>query len=312
MNLIDVGRDLGTEEQCLAYLEAIRWPAGVTCLRCGGSKVSKSVSTVKSRKTGEVKKTRHLYDCLSPECRHQFSATTGTIFHDTHLPLTKWFMALAIICSAKKSVSALQMTRHLKVAYRTAWHLMHRLRQAMEPGQGGLLTGGVEVDSTRIGGRFDKRRARGRYELPVVFGLVERGEDGKPSKVRAFPIPRESSIFVGGAIRKHVSPRAKALYTDQFMGYRSVGKEFNRQAVNHIAGEYARGNVHVNNIEGFWSLFKRGIQGSWHHISEKHLTRYLNEFTYRQNGREHPDLFKHTAWRAARGERLPYRKLVSD
>jgi transposase-like protein len=311
MNLIDVGKELGTEEQCLAYLEAARWPKGVECLKCGGSKVSKSVSTVKSRKTGEVKKTRHLYDCLDPKCRHQFTATTGTIFHDTHLPLTKWFMALAIICDAKKSVSALQMQRHLKVQYRTAWHLLHRLRKAMEPGQGGLLNGRVETDDTKVGGRYDKRRARAPWDKPIVFGLVQRAENGKPSIVRAFPIPRASAKAVTDAIRKNVSTSAR-LYTDEFPGYKGLDKDFNRKTVNHIKLEFVRGDVHTNSIEGFWSLFKRGIRGSWHHISAKHMDRYLGEFCYRQNNREAEDLFGQTVKNLTTTGALPYEKLISE
>jgi len=136
-SLIDVNRELGTEDQCLAHLEAARWPSGVACLKCGSVKVVKTESTVrarKGRKAGQVVKTRHLYDCLEKECGFQFSATTGTIFHDSHLALNIWFHAVALICNAKKSLSALQLQRDLGLgSYRTAWHLLHRIRKAMGP-----------------------------------------------------------------------------------------------------------------------------------------------------------------------------------
>jgi transposase-like protein len=219
-------------------------------------------------------------------------------------------LALAILCDARKSISANQMKRHLKVQYRTAWHLLHRIRKAMEPGPAGLLDGKVETDDTKVGGRYDKRRARAPWDKPIVFGLIQRAEDGRPSLVRAFPIPRVSRKAITEAIRQNVSPKAKALYTDEFPGYKSLDKDFNRHAVNHIKLEFVRGDVHTNSIEGFWSLFKRGIRGSWHHISRKHMDRYLGEFCYRQNNREIPDLFVQTVRKLTEMDALPYEKLI--
>jgi transposase-like protein len=143
MKLIDVTRKFASEDQCLDYLQAMRWPHGVGCVHCG----SMNVSTI-TRTAGKNKRVR-IYQCLEKECGKQFSATSGTIFNDTHLPLTKWFMALALICEAKKGISAKQMERHLGVNYRTAWHLCHRIRAAMQ--DGGLLTGEVEADETNLG-----------------------------------------------------------------------------------------------------------------------------------------------------------------
>ncbi|MFL6351509.1 MAG: transposase [Bryobacteraceae bacterium] len=149
-SLIDVRDQFGTEEQCLAYLEFMRWPEGVRCLKCDSDKISKfrtkgSTRTRTSRKTGETKTVtvppRYLYECLNPECRHQFSATAGTIFNDTHLSLPQWFMAAALMVNAKKGLSAKQMERDLGVSYPTAWYLCHRIRKAMEDGAPGLLTG---------------------------------------------------------------------------------------------------------------------------------------------------------------------------
>ena len=131
-SVVDIAKDLGTEEECLAYLEGVRWPAGPACLKCGSVRVSKSVSTVKDRKTGKIVKPRYVYDCLRPQCGHQFTVTTGTIFHDTHLPLTKWLMAVALIVGAETVVSAKEIERRLHVSYRTAWYLNRRIRKAME------------------------------------------------------------------------------------------------------------------------------------------------------------------------------------
>jgi hypothetical protein len=171
MKLIDVTRQFNTQDKCLDYLEAMRWPSGIACIECGSLKVSKIVREAKGRN----KQTR-IYQCLEKECGHQFSATAGTIFHDSHLPLQKWFLAIALICEAKKGVSACQMQRHLGVNYRTAWHLCHRIRKAMA--QTFILDAAeVEADETYVGSRIRRpRHARPRTKPDdVVLGMVERG-----------------------------------------------------------------------------------------------------------------------------------------
>src|SRR5713101_1808544 len=201
--LIDVAQDLGTEEACLAYLEAIRWPGGVACLKCGSDRISRVVSTVKNRRTGEVTKKRHVFNCLEPMCKHQFTTTTGTLFHDSHLPLPKWFMAVALMMNAKKGLSAKQMQRDLGVNYRTAWHLCHRIRKAMEQPEG-FFSGIVEIDETFIGGAYDKRRKRARGEKQPVMGFVQRAKDGEVSKVRAFPIRGTGKRTLNPAVHANV------------------------------------------------------------------------------------------------------------
>lgn len=141
MNLIDVTKDFATEDACLMYLEKLRWPSGLTCLKCGSVRISRINPKDKRGKT------RRLYQCLEKECHYQFTATTGTIFHDTHLPLQKWFLALALICESKKGMSANQLKRALGVQYRTAWYLCHRIRKAMEQEDTEMLTGTAEVDA---------------------------------------------------------------------------------------------------------------------------------------------------------------------
>src|SRR5713226_8129020 len=178
MKLIDVHKQFQNEDQCLDYIEKMRWPNGeMCCVHCGEiGRVSKI-----TRETGKNKRMR-IYQCLA--CGKQFSATSGTIFNDSHLPLTKWFMAIALICEAKKGMSAKQLQRHLGVNYRTAWYLAHRIRKSMEENGGSLLKGVVEADETYIGGKYDRRRKRGPWEKTPVVGLIERG-----GNVRAMKVP---------------------------------------------------------------------------------------------------------------------------
>lgn len=310
MNLIDVTVAFDTDDKCLDYLEAMRWPNGVCCIACGSVRVSRITRETKSKN----KRTR-LYQCLEKECKHQFSPTAGTIFHDSHLPLKKWFMAIALIVDAKKGMSALQLQRHLngttekkKMSYRTAWYLCHRIREAMQE-HGDLLTGTVEVDETYVGGRFDPRRKKAEkgldhhQKVPVV-GLIERG-----GKVRAHKIAVPSKSILVGVVKKHVSRDARVI-TDQLPSYRTLGQVYRHDTINHIF-EYSRGDVHTNTIENFWSLLKRGIIGSYHQVSIKHLDRYLSEFTYRFNRRDEQEkLFEQTTKSLLKGKNLRYKVLT--
>src|SRR5580704_8541552 len=190
LSLIEVEKAFGTEEQCLAYVAAARWPEGVRCLKCGSEKVApfKTNETTRERKNrkGEIREVvvpaRHLYQCNAEGCRHQFSATAGTIFSDTHLPLTTWFKAIGLLMNAKKSISAKQMERDLGVHYRTAWHLNHRIREAMQEGAQSLFGGTVEVDATFVGGKYDERRKRAPYGKQPVAGIVQRKTEDTHSK----------------------------------------------------------------------------------------------------------------------------------
>jgi hypothetical protein len=302
-SLIDVSKQFGTSRACITYLEALRWPKGVRCLICGCDKISKFITneTERERKNrkGVIKTVRvparALYTCLEPTCGFQFSPTAGTILHDTHLPLSQWFMAVALMCNAKKGLSAKQMERDLGVTYRTAWYLNHRIRKAMEDGAPGLLTGTVEADETFLGGKYDRRRKREQWVKQPVFGAAQRKTENASSKVRAFPIPTPSTAVLTGAVKGTVSIEAEMLVTDQWRGYKKVGKEYRHETVNHIALEYVRKGdprmIHTNTIENFWSLFKRGVIGSFHKVSVKHLRRYLDEFTFRFSNRDAEDLF---------------------
>ncbi|MBI4479467.1 MAG: IS1595 family transposase [Acidobacteria bacterium] len=288
-NLIELFEKYNSEERCREYLELLRWPTGVCCVRCGDTAVWKLEK-------------RNQYECHG--CGYQFSATAGTVFHDSHLPLWKWFLATYLICEAKKGLSANQMKRTLGVSYKTAWYLCHRIREAMKCDESQKLTGTIEVDETFIGGQRDLRRKRMSHEKPCVVGVIQRGGDVRAQKVAA-----RSRMLIGAFVKESVEPGSK-LMTDQFPGYRVIGKAYDHSTVKHYKKEYVRGNTHTNSIENFWSLFKRGLVGSFHKVSEKHLDRYLDEFTYRFNGRKDEHLFTATLKNLVNAKAMPFEKLT--
>ncbi len=302
MRMIDITAQFATEAKCLDYLEHMRWPNGVACVHCGVM----NVSTI-TRKAGKNKRAR-IYQCLEKECGKQFSATSGTIFNDTHLPLTKWFLAIALICEAKKGMSAKQLERHLGVNYRTAWHLCHRIREAMQDG-GDLLTGIVETDETyltpkkpRKGKPYVKKEKR-----DIVLGMIERG-----GRLRLIPISDAKREIIEPVIAKHIDPNA-ILQTDAHPTYEiiSTRRLGEHRVINHNQS-YAWGEVHTNTIENAFSLLKRGIYGTFHKVSIKHLARYCNEFSYRFNRREEQlQMFGMTVKNLVNGEVLSYKKLAA-
>lgn len=191
------------------------------------------------------------------------------------------------------------------MSYRTAWYLCHRIRKAMEEESKEQLTGTVEVDETFIGGAYNRRRKRSPWDRTPVMGLIER-----KGKVEARLIPTPSTQVLVGVIKDRVSPKADLVVTDQWRGYQKVGKTHNHAVINHIKN-FARGNVHTNTIENFWSLLKRGIIGNYHKVSVKHLPRYLAEFTYRFNNREIQDMFAQVLKRMLYQEAMKYSSLVA-
>lgn len=289
MNLMTLMEDFDTDAECRSELKELRWPDGVECPRCQ----SKSIST---------KKERQQYDCNS--CRYQFSATSGTIFHDSHLPLPKWFAAAYLMCESKKGISANQLKRTLHVSYKTAWYLCHRIRKAMEEVRPKQLNGTVEVDETYIGGHYDKRRKRGPWEKQPVMGMIQR--DGK---FEARTIPTVSKQILISIIKQRVSEKA-TVYTDDNAAYTSLKDSHKHASVNHSAEEWVRGKVHTNTIESAWSLFNRSVIGSYHKLSIKHLDAYLNEFEWRFNNRSNPYLFRDTLIKLIASQKLEYRELI--
>ena len=293
-NLLTLVDDFNTDAKCRELLERLRWPNGVACLRCG----SLGISEIEAR--GQ-------FDCNA--CRYQFSVTAGTIMHDSHLPLRKWFMAIYLMCESKKGVSALQLKRTLGVAYKTAWYLCHRIREAMgnDPLEGPSLVGIVEVDETLVGG---KTRGKGRAykgNKSWVAGAIQR--DGG---VRLERIPDVKRNTLHDFIRRTVKDEAEAIYTDELASYLGIADHDTRhETVNHSMEEWAVGDVHTNSIEGVWSLFKRSIMGAFHKVSAKHLDRYLDELEWRFSNRDNDHIFIHTLRRIVNTDRLEYKALIA-
>jgi transposase-like protein len=310
MNLIDVQKTFKSDDECMEHLANLRWPDGVRCVTCGSAEVKQYVSPTKKQPN------RKIYQCLESTCKEQFTATAGTIFHDTHLPLTKWFVALSIIVDAKKSISAKQLQRHLDVGYKTAWYLAHRIRKAMEETGSPLLTGTVEIDETYIGGK-QKGYKRMRKNKDVVMGIRQRGGD-----LRLIHVEDNKSETLSEQIKKHVSPNVLKIVTDEYAGYpaamMSAGIHGSKhETIKHKEKVYVVGDVHTNTVESAFSLLKRGIIGSFHYISIKHLPRYLSEFEYRFNridrkGEPKQDVFTETLARMAKAQPMPFTALTSD
>jgi transposase-like protein len=206
---------------------------------------------------------------------------------------------------SKKGMSALQMKRTLKVAYQTAWYLCHRIRKAMEEAQGEpKLNGTVEVDETYVGGKYDKRRKRGPWGKQPVIGLLQRR-----GKFEAKTIPTNGRKILVGVIKDRVSLDAEIM-TDEYAAYKAIDKEYKHESVNHSKEEWARGNVYTNGVESAWSLFKRSIVGSYHHIDTKHMDAYLEEFEWRFNNRDNPHLFWDTMVRLLNSPKMEFRELI--
>ena len=292
-NLLTLIDNYNTDAKCRELLELLRWPSGVCCLRCG----SLGVTDLESR---------NQYDCN--DCGYRFSVTAGTIMHDSHLPLRKWFIAIYLMCESKKGISANQLKRTLGVAYKTAWYLCHRIREAMgnDPFEGPTLFGIVEVDETLVGGKTKGKGAAYKGNKSWVVGAIQR-----QGGVRLEQIPNVRKATLHNFIHRTVRDQAEAIYTDEFKSYIGIQDDDTRhETVNHSMEEWVRGDVHTNTIEGVWSLFKRSIMGAFHKVSAKHLDRYLEELEWRFTNRDNDHIFVDTLRRIVNTEHLTYRELV--
>jgi transposase-like protein len=285
------------------YLEALRWPNGPVCPHCG---------SIGGHYHLEGKATRPgVWKCK--DCREQFTVTVGTVFERSKIKLNVWLQAVYWICTSKKGVSSHQLHRMLGVTYKTAWFMSHRIREAMKD-HGGLLGGGgnvVEADETYWGNnkkRGDSKKGRGYAHKMKVFALVER--DGK---ARGFQVPNVQAVTLKDILKKNVHQNTR-LMTDEAFMYTKVGREFRSHGVvNHKSGEYSRGDAHTNTIEGYFSLLKRGLVGTFHHVGEQHLHRYVNEFDFRYNNRKVSDAERTVeALKQIGGKRLTYRRTGQD
>lgn len=294
MNLIEISQM--TEEGARKYFEGIRWPNGPVCPHCKNKERNRELLG-KATRPG-------VYKCRS--CRKQFTVTVGTVLHRSHISMKQWLITFHLMCSSKKGVSASQLQRELGLkTYPSAWFLAHRIRTAMKSNPASLpLTGIVEVDETYIGGKAKRgsRRGRGTSKMPVV-ALISR--DGR---AYSKPVEHVNAKELKGAIRDMVKKSARIM-TDEWKAYRGIGREFNggHNTVNHGEGEYARGDVHVNNGESYFALLKRGVHGIFHHVSREHLGRYCDEFSFRWTCRKMSDGERTVeAIKGIEGKRLAY------
>jgi transposase-like protein len=277
MAAIDVARL--TEDEARTILENILWPDGPMCPHCKSRNATRITSKSEKVRDG-------LLQCNA--CRGQFTVTVGTVMHRSHITLRQWVQAFHAMCASKKGISALQLQRNLGLkSYQAAWHLAHRVRFAMKGGPlKKALKGTVEVDETYIGGKSRLgKRGRGSERKTPVVALVERG-----GRIRTRPVERVSATALKRAIRENVRKDARIM-TDDFSSYHGLDREFagGHEIVNHGEREYVRGDVHVNSAESFFALLKRGVHGTFHHVSKTHLHRYCDEFGFRWDYRKATD-----------------------
>jgi transposase-like protein len=302
------------ETAARAAMEAVLWPNGPVCPRCG-----------KQDKIGVVGGASHrpgLYYC--GHCKRQFTVTVGTIFERSKVPLSKWWLAIHLLASSKKGISSHQLYRMLGVTYQTAWFMSHRIREAMRSGELAPMGGAgkiVEADETYFGKRenfmpssqrgarpYTKRGKSGPANKRAVMALVERG-----GKARTFHVDRATKVAVTEIVTDNVK-RESYLHTDESRLYGDADQLFaEHRTVKHSVGEYVRGTIHTNTVEGMFSIFKRGMTGVYQHCSEKHLHRYLAEFDFRYNNRVALGVDDNAraarTIRGAGGKRLIYRRL---
>lgn len=282
------------------YAINLRWPNGVvTCPRCGGENHS-------------FIKTRNTWYC-NP-CKKQFTLKVGTIFEDSPLGLDKWMCAYWILCNSKNGVSSCEMARTLGITQKSAWFMLHRVRKTLHDDSTIKLAGEVEADETFIGGKarnmhVAKRQRRitgtGTKDKTAVMGILERG-----GKVRTTVVPNRKKSALQAEVKKHVEA-GSALYTDFLLSYEGLAGQYAHQVVDH-AVEYVNGRIHTNGLENFWSLLKRGINGTYVSIEPFHLFRYLDEQSFRYNNRKNMDdqaRFE-TAMQNVAGKRLTYNELI--
>ena len=286
-------------ENCNAFMIAMRWPDGqVRCPTCGAEKV-----------TYLAKQNR--WKCYSKHPRPQFSLKVGTIFEDSPLGLDKWLTAIWLIANAKNGISSYELSRHLGIMQKSAWHMLHRIRLAMQNGTINKLSGSVEVDETFIGGKARNMHASKRKHLGTggagkvaVMGLLERH-----GEVRTMVVSNVRRKSLHGEVSKHVEQGSR-VYSDALNSYNRLEEEYIHNVINH-SEEYVRGHVHTNGIENFWSLLKRTLGGTYISVEPFHLFRYLDEQAFRFNRRKGTDADRFGALVSLiAGKRLEYKQLI--
>lgn len=274
------------EKACKSYLQARRWPQGVTCPRCGNDKVY------------ELKREFHWQCEKCSADGYRFSVLVGTIFENTNIDLVQWFKVIYLMLSSKKGISALQVQRMLGFgSYRTAWSMCHRIRVALGDGEFRKLIGFVELDETYVGGKAKNKHrgpgGRGDFGgTGIARKIIIAGAMRRKGNVIARVVERNDAETLNRFVEEAVSRRVSLLCTDEHLGYKQLKRNrWPHRVIHHSAGEYVNGVVHTNTIEGFWSIIKRGIMGTFHKVSRKYLPLYVQEFQWRYNNRHNPAIF---------------------
>jgi transposase-like protein/Zn ribbon nucleic-acid-binding protein len=308
LTLDQINQRFADDNTAREYIESLLWPNGAVCPHCQ----NKDQNRIWKIKSNAEKKIRAgLHRCA--ECNKEFTVTVGTIFEDSHIPLRKWLIAFYMICSSKKGISSLQLQRNLGLgSYRTALFMTHRIRHAIQdPAFAEKLSGTVEVDETYVGGK-QRGVGKGRTDnKTAVVSVLQR--DGQ---VRSRVMPKVTGVNLKKMIREHVQI-CSDVNTDDHYGYRGLEPKFNHHVVKHSAKEYARpeGNrlVTTNGVEGFFSLLKRGVIGTFHHVSQAYLPLYLAEFDHRHNTRKLTDGERTViGLKKSAGKRLTYRNPIGE
>ncbi|HEY7460324.1 MAG TPA: IS1595 family transposase [Gemmatimonadota bacterium] len=303
--LLEAIRHFADQDVCLSFMVGLRWPDGVTCPTCGSREV-------------RFLSTRRLWQCKGQHPRRQFSAKVGTVFEDSPIGLDKWLAAIWMIANAKNGVSSYEMSRALGVTQKTAWFMLHRIRLAMQTAHFQKMGGEVEVDETFIGGRArfmhkgkraQKIKGTGGMGKAAVMGLLERhGADGH-SVVRTAVVPNTRRHHLREKIREHVASGSE-VFSDKLGSYRGLEDEYVHKVIDH-AEAYAKGKVHTNGLENFWSLLKRAIKGTYVNVEPFHLFRYLDEESFRYNTRKATDASRfQRLLGAVLGKRVTYEQLI--